>query len=307
MNKKMKLGIGFLLVIIMLFSVCGCALARDGAEIKPKDQLIGGFVTRYPINGRIEAAVDWWDQSEIYDLYFEGHEGMIVYTSEEDHEGNSFIRNYGNTSSRNSNIREDEDGYYIEITATLYFVPRGNGEVNEFYLNPIYLTEDREIYARPGHSISADVSMSGEGTKLTLSYYEEESRTLADERIINRTDIKVELYAAYEPTKITLYQMSKDHQVIKEETHIPNEGMNDFARMEPETAYVHIVTEKLLSNGKTIKVREAVAWQGDMMEDFEGDDLVERKYTSYENYYCVEDGFLRKDHRLFIWADKLEN
>ncbi len=314
-KKKVTRIIQFLLTSILLFgllSLCSCTLAKKEGIPKESDLLIGGFVTRAPLEEKIFASAEWIKpingMRHPIEVDFEGIEGQLFYTYElyfSDVEISS-IACTGDVGNSIANIRKDENGEYIEMKATLYYMPRVKEEINVFYLNPVYVTAGEQIYAVPGKSISTGGGMSSEGTKLSLSYSEEQTRTLVDERTTNRVDIHAELEAVYEPFNMYMYQMTEDHKVIKEEPFISD---RNFLKVEVETdtAYVHMVTEQLLPNGKTITIRQIIDWEGDQMElyeDIDSEKMVERKVTHYESYYPVGDGFLNKDWTMFIWPEE---
>ena len=284
--KKIKVTkiIQFLLanaILISLLGLCGCTLAKEEGLVKEPDKLIGGFVTRAPLKEKIFATAEWikpvnGSKHPIVEG-FQGVEGQFFYMVEDAEDYSVYC--FGDVPQKHANIRKDEDGQYIEITATLYYMPRVKEVINEFYLNPIYQTADEQIYAVPGHSVSTGGGMSSEGTKLSLSCSDEQTRTLSDKRIINRVDIDVELEAVYEPLEMYLYQMSEEHEIVKEEKFVPEESFIEY-RVEPETDYVHIVTEKLLPNGKTVTIRELIDWEGDkteLYEEIDSEETTERK------------------------------
>ena len=112
-------------------------------------------------------------------------------------------------------IKEEDGNRIVTLTGTAYYMPRIGEAINEFYLNPIYQTTDRQIYTTPGHIISVGPGMNNTESRCNLKYEEEEKITLIDDTTIDKTVIDVTLYAAYEPVEIHMYQMSEDNKVIK--------------------------------------------------------------------------------------------
>ena len=122
-------------------------------------------------------------------------------------------------------IKEEDGNRIVTLTGTDYYMPRIGEAINEFYLNPIYQTTDRQIYTTPGHIISVGPGMNNTGSSCNLKYEEEEKITLIDDTTIDKTVIDVTLYAAYEPVGIHMYQMSEDNKVIKKERYIPEKRL----------------------------------------------------------------------------------
>ena len=296
-----------LLVLFLTLSGVGCTLAKEGAEKPQKDWLIGALITRIPIE-KTYATVEWIPGSvpaRPFDLEFEGTEGIFLYYAEDriDGETEAFLWPRGSGFNLiNDNFIEEDGKRIAEVTGTGYFMPRVGTEVNEFYMNPIYQTADRQIYAVSGHSVSIGVGMNSPGTSCSLKVEEKETRTLIDQTEVDQTTIEVTLQAVYEPVSIMIYQMSADDKIIKEEKYDPETSKMEL-KMEPETEYVLLETEQMIPTGETITQREIYNWDGeetvDLLDD-EGNEVT-HPMTEIVTYYSVGDGFLVKDYGWLIW------
>ena len=304
MGKKM---LCMLLVLFLTLSGVGCTLAKEGAEKPQKDRLIGALITRTPIEktyATVEGIVGGAKGTHPYAVDFESVEGVFLYFYEYrfDEDENSFYWPVGRGLNAKDNFIEEDGKRIAEVTGTGYFMPRVGTEVNEFYMNPIYQTADRQIYAVSGHSVSIGVGMNSPGTSCSLKVEEKETRTLIDQTEVDQTTIEVTLQAVYEPVSIMIYQMSADDKIIKEEKYDPETSKMEL-KMEPETEYVLLETEQMLPTGETITQREIYNWDGeetvDLLDD-EGNEVT-HPMTEIVTYYSVGDGFLVKDYGWLIW------
>lgn len=308
-NQKFRMGKKTLLLLVLLLTVSnvGCSLAKKEAAVPEKDRLIGAFISREPIE-KTYATVEWVPAGKVpahpFNMSFDGIKGVFLYFFEDQisEDESSFIWPVGRGMNVNDNFIEEEGKRIVEVTGTAYFMPRVGEDINEFYLNPIYQTADREVYVVKGNSISIGPGMNSPGASCSLKYEEEERRTLIDKTQIDKTTIEVTLYVAYEPVSIQLYQMSSDDKVVKKETYHPGEqGMDLY--METETEYVLLETEQRLPTGETRMYREIYNWDGNNtveIPDHDGKE-VSYKMTELESFYSLDDGFLQKDYGWLLW------
>lgn len=314
MMKAGKRAVSICLVIFLMINLSGCSLAYDegnvettvgNAKVGSEDKLIGGLLTRNPIQ-KAFAAYEWIKPINAPgrpdEVQFERIEGMLFYGYETmlyGVENELFIVGDGDDINVNGRIEENGGKREISLYAETYYVPKTDKEAEQFYLNPVYETPDREIYVLPSEEAPG---IKG-GDTHTLSFKQESKRTLLDDTEVEGFEIHVKIERIEEPIHIWMYQMTKEDEVIKKEEFFPKEMSGELA-IEEETAYVLVETETRLQKGKTVMKREIIDWEGETMNSLdENDNEIAAKSASYFSYYPVVDGFFGKAWTYITWPE----
>lgn len=275
-NKWTSVFISMILMLIL----SGCSLAKE--EASGAGRLVGAFITSESLNlneERLYATIDKTDAADMgeWKLSFEDREGMLFLIPEWTDEDGEQIRgsmaddgichrkteyNIGNESS-------------IVMSGDIYWMITEEKDVMEFYLNPVYQTENDEFYVTSGSPSSAHLFE--ENGILSQKISEEKTVTSGKSKINERIEVQVQMSAKYAPTKIWILQMSTDDQVVKKVEYAPDE-LPESITAEEGTAYFIVKTEHKDKNGKNVTATE----------------LYERKDTI--EVYCASDvnsSFLR--------------
>lgn len=316
MKQKVKRVVGAFLLIMITMMFSGCSLAYEEGEVEvtvgnakvgSEDKLIGGLLTRNPIQ-KAFATYEWIKPINAPghpdEVQFEGIEGMLFYGYETmlyGVENELFIASAGDDINVNGQIEENDGKREISLYVETYYVPRTDKEAEQFYLNPVYETPDKEIYVLPSEG---SPGIKG-GDTHTLSFKQESKRTLLDDTEVESFEISVKIERIEEPLHIWMYQMTKEDEVIKKEEFFPKEMSGELA-IEEETAYVLVETETRLQTGKTVMKREIIDWEGETIDSLdENDNETVEKSASYFSYYPVVNGFFDKAWTYIMWSNGL--
>lgn len=274
--KNRKIAV-ILLLALCLALLSGCQLAVEDGDKASADRLAGVFVTTeyldlfdaeayvndnlrvvggdIAIDGDTSAyegriyATRMEEEGDRPDTYaFEGLEGSAFYSlfsqDEETEEGYHHSVVSGGISDAHSHYTVTDEGERIELDASIYF--EADGTSPEFYCNPVYQTEDGQIYLTSGSGISTD-GVLVEGTMMSQKLEETSTVTVNGEKEEFGLSVEIHIVGVYLPEKYVLIRMSEDDQVIGREEYIPGSFPEEM-EFDAETAYVLLKGQ--MSNGE---------------------------------------------------------
>lgn len=294
MNRRILCTIA----LFLIFLLCGCQLAIPGAEedhIEP-DRLIGAYITTEYIdfydeemgeenlaemisNGEI-AINGNTDSLRVYAVKdgsgfaFPGIDGMNLFSYYKKPVDGNLDTGYwtsdisGAISDVHNNYHSSDDEESVKQSATIY-VAQNAGDVT-FYMNPVYQTEEGEIYLIPGTGIQMGTSLSG---SMNQSIREKTTMHVNGKEIAYSCEYELTVSTIDVPTQIILIQMSKNHKVLGRNAYVSGQLPEEF-KPDEETAYILI--EEITEN----KVRRSV--------NQPGTEIIS-SYCRVDNNLCVLD------------------
>lgn len=165
------------------------------------------------------------------------------------------------------------------LSGTVYMLPNMiDGDVG-YYVNPVYQTEDGNIYTIEGGS-SYSSGNTSEGEQFSVGLSSETTVTGNGKKKTDKSSVTVKLAVMYEPVKIRIYQMNGNNQTVKETEYQPGE-MPEKIKTEKKAEYLLVETEQIDADGKTVMKRE-------IYEKGQEEEL--------ETYYPLENGILKAQH-----------
>lgn len=274
-NKRIAV---LLIAVLHLAMLSGCQLARED-EGENGDRLVGVFVTTEYIDlfdmesylndnlravggdiaidgdtsayeGRLYAArvEEEGDRPDTYT--FEGLDGSAFYSlfsqDGENEEGYYHSVVSGGISDAHSHYTVTDEGERIELSASIYF--EADGSSPEFYCNPVYQTEDGQIYLTSGSGISTD-GVLAEGTMMSQKLEETSSTTMNGGKEEFGLSVEIQIVGVYLPEKYVLIRMSEDDQVLDREEYIPGRFPEEI-KFDAETAYVLLKGQRTNGEGE---------------------------------------------------------
>ena len=296
-NRKITAGI---LCLLMLILATGCSLAvEDGKGIQSKDQLIGGMITREYVE-KTYAQIEW-EEEKIKSLHFDGIEGYyVIYSLWEDENGQPvFSASASEGLDCEPHYKTVNKDQTIELNINGYVLFDDKKE-DIYYLNPIYMTKDRQIYTVAGNSAST----SFEGQE-SVGWSINEAEKIEGISNIREVEVKVSVLftGAKEPVKIQIIQMNEKYEMIQTEEFLP-EQVPDVIQTEKDAEYVVFVTEQKTGTGETVFDREACSWDGETTYGDENAPGSEEKNGSlHYTTYSEGTGFLLKKPCWVIWPE----
>ena len=316
MNKKTFL---ICLVLLLTISLCGCQLAKeDGLEVE-NDRLIGVFITPEYLDlfdfdsymqdnissimkkgGNITIEQDEKYQGRIYaelkPMIFDDSESdetpeVLEYVFEE-LEGIPFFRyevtqtDFEPYSAISSVDYLNDTHLYIgdetSIEGTIYVMP--NKGFHAYYTNPVYQSNDGQVYltAGTGISLSGDTSERAAFTQ-TL----EEKRTITEngEEVEEKFKVTIKIAVKHPTVSINIVQMDAESNIVLSQEYMPD-TMPGELKFSKDTSYV-IVESKLASPYEEIIKRELL----DLEDDY------------FTNYILDDNGFYQVSSVRLIWGE----
>ena len=144
-----------------------------------------------------------------------------------------------------------------------------------------------KIYVISGQgSTTSGASEEGETTTLTLT--DQVTLTENQKSKIEGVTVKVTGILVKKPTKITLYQMNQDHQVITSNSYTPGK-LPEKLTAEKDTAYFLIETQQMDQDGRTSIQRE-------LYEQKEDQDAL-------ETLVPLKNGLVSKQYTEVLWEE----
>lgn len=240
----------------------GCSLAQEeaGAQNPQEDRLVGVFVTtQHPDNGVPEMVMRpdgkivikenregipgrlIFEETSLQDVVFEGMDGYGIYSiqvQDENLGGNCF---YGISDDVFSDIYwETGDKDLIETTI---YVSREGPDC--FYFNPVYQTEQGDIYLQPGNGVAYAEKTEGASFTHTLSW--DRKVTGKDQESVTGSSFTVHITFAELPAAYRLLFFQEDNSADKVLTGKELLSMEESGQWElkipEETAYLILEQE----------------------------------------------------------------
>ncbi len=289
MNRK-RVYVLMTLMLLLVLSGCSLAKEDAGKEIYEseeivQDRLIGVLVTDEHqdlfdiesfLNDNLNEIVDGEvleengsnayqeriyatiekngsDVPDEWDFYFQGIEGYAYFSPTMQHgEGEPFVMLVADDCfsdiSRHYVVTDDGEEIYLE--GTLY-LQAGKGQTEAFFLNPVYQTEDGEIYLIGGNGIGSNVLWE-DGNEMSDKIEGTYNYTVGGVEESYKGSVEIKFVTVNAPEKIKFYHMSEKHEILKVEEFSPEEVPEDL-QTEKGTAYV-LMENEIEDEAGTIRI-----------------------------------------------------
>ena len=291
--------------ILIIGALSGCSLAAgEGDGAQTRDCLIGAAITREEI-GKTEAQVTWKDDT-MEALAFDGIDACYyIYTTTENADGTLVYGSVGTEGlHRDVHYITQDDTGSIELTINNYVVPDMTEESCTIYMNPIYMTKEKEVYTDTGVPLTVRTESAVAGASVGRSIIETERMNWIDHEIEVSVNVAANLYVEDQPVKITLTEMTEDHKVVKKTDYEPGK-VPQMIVAERETEYILVETELAGIFAKNGTELSMCAWDGQTIYQDESDsDGKEEPATLIHTLYAKEDGMLLQNSTWVIWPQQ---
>lgn len=256
----------------------------EGKEVSPDDY------AKY--SEKIYATIDKKGSIEPSDweIYFEGIDGINFFDAEFQNEGSEPFRMLSceGVCDITTGYHSTDDGEKVELTGTIYVLPKADVTDTVYYVNPVYQTEGGEIYVTSG-GMGNSIGGLGDGVMMTVTLDGEVTQTENGVAETNAASVKVNFVVSYAPTKIRLHQLDENNQVVKTEEYEQGK-LPEQLKAEDETAYIIVETE--LDNPHK---------EGDCIREiYERDDVGS---TYFETMCVTEKGYIEKQSTEIVWGE----
>lgn len=309
--------------VIMLVLLNGCSLAvSDAGEDGGGDHLIGAFITSeyldlYDMDAYLNNhASELMNGKEITVTDTFGYEQRLYASIDKSSGGDYSGRkiSFGDFTGINffSPLGIDDDGekYWASVydegvcdtdvsvnisdteeehnlSGTIYILPGKADEDIVYFVNPVYQTSDGRIYAVPGQGFSTSGD-SSEGECFAATLSGEITATENGKTKTERSSVTVNIAIMYRPIGITLYQMDKEHQIVRKEKYKPDE-FPEKIMLESETEYVLVEIEKEKLSGEKMISRKVYDYKEEL--------------NTLEIFYALENGIVAERETEINWKN----
>ncbi len=189
-------------------------------------------------------------------------------------------------SDTNISYSESEDAEEHHISGTVYILPEKASEDTVYYANPVYQTASGDIYVTRGQGVAKSGAAS-EGESL-LSTFSGEATVMEDgKRKAGKCNVTVQYAYMYRPVQITICQMNREHQIVKQDIYKPEEVPEQMTA-EPDTEYILVEMEKAEASGEKNMCREVY-------------DYNPGKEVCLTTFCAREDGIVIKQETQVLW------
>lgn len=314
-NRLLKSAFG-VSAVFMALTASGCTLAvPDAGTDGNGDRLIGAFITSEYLDlydmesylndhasslmsnssitigndsryeGKLVATVDkeGAQSSSEWKISFGDIKGeyvlMPVTTDEngEDMVGNLCSDGVGDPYL---NYSVTDDGEEQDISVTIY--QQTAKKEKTYYVNPVYQTENGDIYAMTGNGYANGTSTE-EGNTMATTLTGESTFTADGKTKKDTCKVSVQFSNMYKPVRIIIYQMNEANEVLKQAAYSPS-AVPDSLKVEAGTAYILEEIRKEDTSGKMVTSRTIL----DL--NLSGDE--ETQYL--ETWYPLDNGLISK-------------
>ena len=316
MNKKYIL---VSLVLILAISLSSYQLAEDdGLEVQ-NDHLIGVFITseyldlfdfdRYfqdnissimkkggdvtiehseKYQGRIYAELkpmvfddsDPFQSEGVMEYVFEGVEGIPFFhyqVQQTDYEPYTAMSSGNYFSDAHLSIGDE-----TSIEGTIYVL--ANASHHSYYLNPVYQSNDGQLYLTAGSGISFSGDTS-EGAAFTQTLEEKYTTTENGEKTEEKFNVTVKIAVKYPSTSVNVIQMDAESNIVLSQDYKPN-AVPDEIELNKDTSYVIFESKVDSPEGEIIK-----------------HELFQPEDNYFTNYIATENGYYEVQSVSLLWYE----
>ena len=302
-RKTGKISWILFLLSLVLIGLCSCNLASGEGEEQSRDRLIGGMVTREPIDEKIYATVEnRGKDGYLWGMEFEGVLGDSFFYHEEKTD-DGMVRAIGYDAS--VSYLEEEESKVMEVSHLIYVAPEPGETINHLYLHPLYKTEDGKLYIMPGECVSLGSGMNTEGVTTSITLEETEKITFGQNQQVDKVIVRASFEVVYDTMKIRFVQFDKDNTLLSREEYEPGEVPFDYVT-DPKAEFVLMEIEQLKPDGTRVWERQTYEWEGlvDEYTNERNEVYHTEKVTNAYYYRGKEDGFIEKKLCRIIWAEE---
>lgn len=289
-------GMAGMAALLLAGILGGCTLAiPDAGSEEGGDRLIGAFITSEHLDlydmesylndhasqlmsgdsitvgggskyeGKLVATVDKEAGEDVsrWKITFGDIEGeYILMPHIQDEEGNETVENFCSEGISdpylNYSVTDEKD--IREISGTVYEIADGKGNSTR-YVNPVYQSENGEIYALTGNGYSNGSSDSEENS-MSATLTAEGTFTENGKSQKEADKVTVQFAFMYRPVDTIVYQMNAANQVLKKVLYDPA-SVPEAIKTENGAAYILVETRKEDPSGKLVSSRTLL----DLKED----------------------------------------
>lgn len=284
--KMMKNKWTLLLILcITLMLLSGCKLAKEDPGA-PESRLIGAFLTdtyldltdqdavleeiarqaaagkevqldseRYmqPLQAVVSAA-------DPYDISFPGVSGWPVYAAAFPDDHGEICNVIGGSdaiqlSDLAYNTSDDEVGMSFHATCTLTADPGSpTGKPRVIYINPMYQSDDGQIWVVSGEGISVDSD--AEGAAMTVTFHQSSTKAEGGKEKTVSSDFRITVTTRYAPIATVITEMSADDQPLRSAAYQP--GMVESSYTPAADCAYLLVDNQRQGTGELLHEREIV-------------------------------------------------
>jgi len=207
--------------------------------------------------GRIYATMDKHESDEPlnWEFVFEGVKGYQFFAPTlQGNAGEPFHTLIGNDEicDVNTHYITKDEGQEVHLEGTLYLESGVQNKNKVYYMNPVYQTEEGDIYVTTGNGISSEVG-GEEGSEMSSSLDAAATTTVNGERESYACSVKVNFVTAKAATKFLVYHMDKTHKILKVEEYVPGE-MPEELKAEEGSSY--LLLEQVKGDAVTREIYE---------------------------------------------------
>lgn len=267
-----------LAVLMILALLGGCQLAiPDGEMDAEKGTLCGVFITLEYLDTMIteetiELPLGWngdmndivFPETRIWATRHEGDDGFPDFTFDGIDGFRYFVvtviptggteRCTGSVSDgliQDSHLSYSDNN--ISMSGTIYF----DVHLSDFviYPNPVYQTQDGEVYMVPGTGTGFNTM--GEGDNVTVTLSETTAQTVDGVETSRTMDVEIKAQSLNTNQKIVLKQMDENDQVIAQ-TEITQDDIPESLKVLADTAYMILEEHSVDYEGKAVVKRTLI-------------------------------------------------
>lgn len=276
-----------ILLFIIMITMCGCSLAapQDEKE-KTTSTLIGMFITFQPIEETesITATINKNNSNKAsdWDFSFSDIEGISFYLPTfNDENGDPCKININNDISKFAYQVDISDNVETDfLSGTIYFTPIKNDSII-VYTHRVYQDNQGNIYLIPENE-GIVISETSEGMQWSSTFSDE----ITDSDKVIKSDISLKIETILQPTSITIYQMDKNNQIVKQDTYDPDHMPEELT---VNAEYLLLETKSMDLDGN-IKISRSIHER-----DIDSED------DTLETYYPIKDGIVATHGIQVIW------
>lgn len=180
------------------------------------------------------------------------------------------------------NFITNDEGESVALEGTIY-VSTGKNSGN-FYFNPVYQTQDGEVYAVSGNGISS--AGNSAGTSMSHEIKENFSSTIGDVTTTSGSAVKITICYVDKPEKVSILQFDSEG-ILLSRIESDLDSLPDTLQTQPGTQYIIVETLAFSREGATNTTREIYQSEDETLSAF----------------YCRDDGICVREWCEIEWSE----
>ena len=171
---------------------------------------------------------------------FEGVDGICYFAAEMRDETGTYTASSGDEAISDGHmaLSYTDEGDCVTLEASVYVSTQSG--IRDFYINPVYQTEDGRVYTVAGNGMSMGGDLTA-GLRHTATLTESQALTHSGETTVSESSVTIAIEYVAPPQNVSVVQLDENSRVVSRADYRPG-ALPDTLAADPAAAYIVVET-----------------------------------------------------------------